>query len=197
MLVALSPIFSLHAFSNVRYRFCAVSGNCYLLSFSVLLYGTVMLVIMTYLLYCIHAVPSHVCWAIASQDSSVWYPGRDFFSLSLSLSPCNGVCYLFSCMLQYLSLILDAYACTKVTQIWHVLLFISIVIVVIFGCVVSLCSFFIGSFIWWTCKIAVLGELNLLLLCLWQWKCYSVLWPVSKIGLLVISHDNVSDQPYF
>lgn len=118
-------------------------------------------------------------------------------SLSLSLLNCNGIWYLFSCMLQYLSLILDAYACTKVTQIWHVLLFISIVIVVIFGCVVSLCSFFIGSFIWWTCKIAVLGELNLLLLCLWQWKCYSVLWPVSKIGLLVISHDNVSDQPYF
>lgn len=147
MLVALSPIFSLHAFSNVRYRFCAVSGNCYLLSFSVLLYGTVMLGIVMYLLYCIHAVPSHVCWAIASQDSSVWYPGRDFFSLSLSLSPCNGVCYLFSCMLQYLSLILDVYACMKVTQICSVLLLL-LISIVIFGCVVWLCSFFRGSFIW-------------------------------------------------
>ena len=68
-------------------------------------------------------------------------------SLSLSLSNCNGICYLFSCMLQYLSLILDVYACMKVTQICSVLLLL-LISIVIFGCVVWLCSFFRGSFIW-------------------------------------------------
>lgn len=72
-------------------------------------------------------------------------------SLSLSLLNCNGIWYLFSCMLQYLSLILDVYACMKVTQICSVLLLL-LISIVIFGCVVWLCSFFRGSFIWWNAR---------------------------------------------